>query len=66
MKYIFELTREEINNQCSSCINCASCPLYYAHGVCAKDLIDDSTNGLRDLLKFLIREVQDDRIRKTN
>lgn len=58
-KYVFELTREEVISTCNNKDDCIHCPLRYGE-LCAKDLIYDNNNGMRELFKFLLTEVQID------
>lgn len=61
--YIFELTKQEIENACPAQENCMECPFFYQHGICAKDLVTECTDELRDLFKFLLKEIDYDYIR---
>lgn len=61
--YIFELTKYEIESACIEREDCTGCPFMYQHGICAKDLVAEGTNELRDLFKFLLKEIDYDYIR---
>lgn len=61
--YIFELTKYEIESACLEQEDCTGCPFMYQHGICAKDLVAEGTNELRDLFKFLLKEIDYDYIR---
>lgn len=61
--YIFELTKYEIESACLEQEDCVGCPFMYQHGICAKDLVAEGTNELRDLFKFLLKEIDYDYIR---
>lgn len=61
--YIFELTKGEIEKACTEQKDCMGCPFMYQHGICAKDLVAEGTNELRDLFKFLLKEIDYDYIR---
>ena len=61
-QYLFELTKEEIENACMSKADCMGCEFMYQHGICAKDLVAEGTNQLKDLFKFLLKEIDYDNI----
>lgn len=61
--YVFELTKHEIESVCFNRKVCTGCPFMYQHGICAKDLVAEGTNELRDLFKFLLKEINYDYIR---
>ena len=61
--YIFELTKAEVEHFCTAQEDCMGCPFMYQHGICAKDLVAEGTNELRDLFKFLLKEIDYDYIR---
>lgn len=60
-KFIFELTKEEIKDMCKDTC-CEDCQLEFQDGLCAKDL-QYTSNDMRSLLSFLLREVHYDNIR---
>ena len=62
-QYLFELTKEEIETACYGYEDCMGCPFMYQHGICAKDLVAEGTNQLKDLFKFLLKEIDYDNIR---
>lgn len=57
-KYVFELTADEIDEYCQPKEDCMFCKLYYKYGICAKDLVTEGDYTLKDLLAFLLREVE--------
>ena len=61
--YIFELTKTEVEMFCVRQEDCVGCPFMYQRGICAKDLVAEGTNELRDLFKFLLKEIDYDYIR---
>ena len=62
-QYLFELTKDEIETACNGYEDCTRCDFMYQKGICAKDLVAEGTNQLRDLFKFLLKEIDYDRIR---
>ena len=60
--YLFELTKTEVEMFCVGQNDCVGCPFMYQHGICAKDLVAEGTNELRDLFKFLLKEIDYDYI----
>lgn len=62
-QYLFELTKEEIETACEGYEDCMGCQFMYQHGICAKDLVAEGSNQLRDLFKFLFKEIDYDTIR---
>ena len=61
--YVFELTKEDIFETCLQQVDCMNCPLIIYKGVCAKDLVREDCNYLKDLLKFLLKEIDYDSLR---
>ena len=62
-QYLFELTKEEIETACEGYEDCMGCQFMYQNGICAKDLVAEGSNQLRDLFKFLLKEIDYDTIR---
>ena len=60
-KFIFELTRDEIKDMCVG-TRCDDCQLNFNGDLCAKDL-QYTSNDMRSLLTFLLREVHYDNLR---
>lgn len=60
---MFELTKDEIISHCKQREDCMFCELIYQKGICAKDLIVEGENELKDLFKFMLKEIDYDNIR---
>lgn len=63
MKFLFEHTKEEIQQACEGYEDCIGCKFMYHNGVCALDIVSDTNEELKDLLKFLLREIDYDNLR---
>ena len=63
MKFLFECTKDEIQNACEGYEDCIGCKFMYHNGVCALDIISDTNEELKDLLKYLLREIDYDNLR---
>lgn len=58
-RFIFELTTFECAEICEQKSDCTKCPLYFSHGVCAKDIAFECDElGMRELLRYLLKEVE--------
>ena len=61
-KYMFELTKDDVETLCARHEDCTGCEFMYQHGICAKDLTAEGTKELKDLFKFLLKEIDYDNI----
>lgn len=55
---MFELTKDDIETLCARREDCMGCEFIYQHGICAKDLTAEGTKELKDLFKFLLKEIR--------
>ena len=60
---MFELTKDDVETLCARREDCTGCEFMYQHGICAKDLTAEGTKELKDLFKFLLKEIDYDNIR---
>lgn len=56
-KYIFEFTEKEVNKACEGYEDCMGCKFMYNNGTCAKDMIRRTDKPLKELLEFLLKEI---------
>ena len=62
-KFIFELKKDDIECACNGYEDCMGCEFMFYNGVCALDMIKESDNDLRNLLQFLLKEIDYDHLR---